>query len=322
MTDKIEPAPARGALKTIKWDGALISSAGVYDMPIDAYHSNNCAGPSISSSGLRIIEMESPLKYWDTSYLNPNRAPPESKKHFSFGHAVHTLMLGEEGFARQFALRPESIDGAAWQSNRTVCRQWIASKEAAGVSVITAAEIEDIRGIARALDRHPLVKMGLLNGEIEKSLVWKDEETGIFLKARPDALPVNADLVADLKTTSDISARGTRAAISDYGYHMQMALIGIGMAAVLDRKISDEDYVLIFVEKTRPYDINVKPLAAESIAFGRMQIRRALRKMADCLAKNEWPGVEDDGQTAWLPDYYRKRIEREIQDGLLDNMVA
>ena len=32
-----------------------ISEDGIYDLPIKLYHSNVCDGPSISSSGLRIL---------------------------------------------------------------------------------------------------------------------------------------------------------------------------------------------------------------------------------------------------------------------------
>ena len=99
------------ALPVIKWTPAMgkITTPGIYDLPIEVYHSDVTDGPSISSSGLRMIEDKSPLHYWDTSPLNPDREPQQDKPYFSLGRAVHTLILGEDGFATNYAVRPEEF---------------------------------------------------------------------------------------------------------------------------------------------------------------------------------------------------------------------
>ena len=314
VVEKLGQQPFRST----KWDGGKISTDGVYsDLPIDVYHSDACDGPSISSSGLRTIDIKSPAHYWDSSYLNPNRRPAAHRDSFTFGRAAHMLLLGEEGFARTFAVLPDEFPDFKTKA----AREWRDAQVAAGREVLTPKDLDVIKGIANSLAAHPLIMDGLLNGAVEHSIIWKDKETGIWLKSRPDALPVNADIVADLKTSASAGPQDVRRSIWEYGYHMQMALVGMGMEATLGRKLNDEDYVLVFVEKTPPYCINIKPIDPVAIFYGRRQIRRALRKFANCISKNEWPGYEDDGITAGLPKYIVERLEAEIKSGLLPEVA-
>lgn len=300
------------------WSGEKISAPGVYDIPIDAYHSDCCAGPSISSSGLRTIEARSLAHYWAGSYLNPAREPVAESAAFTLGRAAHHLLLGERGFAEQFVLRPAELHGEPWQGNRKACKAWLVEQAAHGKTVITEAQIANIRGMADALKRHPLVAGGLMNGEIERSLIWQDDETGVWLKARPDALPLNGEIVVDLKTTSDASPRAIAKSFSDYGYHQQLALISQGMKKVLGRKPGNDDFVLIFVESSAPWAVSVRPVDPQAIDYGRMLNRRALRKFADALARDDWPAYEADTSTLSLPRWATDNLELQIKSGLLD----
>jgi hypothetical protein len=311
-------AAKQAGLPLTKWDGQKIGQPGIYSLPIEFYHGDACVGPSISSSGLRTIESLTPKHFFNDSYLNPNRAPQKQKDAFDFGRAAHTLLLGESGFRDQFVVRPDIWD--SWRTNDA--KAWKASQIKAGKTVLDSDDIEAIKAIAESLQSDPLVSLGLLNGEIERSLIWQDKETGIWLKSRPDALPVNADIVADLKTTDRADPVSVRRTILDYGYHMQLALVGMGMKELLGRTLGNDDHVLVFVEKKAPFCVNVKPVDIEWIAAGRMQIRRALRTFADCLSKGEWPGWSDNGQTATAPDWFMKRMESEINSGLLPNAEA
>jgi hypothetical protein len=54
------------------------------------------------------------------------------------------------------------------------------------MTVLLPGQIEIIRGMHASLQAHPLITGGILDGAIEHSLIWQDEETGIWLKARGD----------------------------------------------------------------------------------------------------------------------------------------
>jgi hypothetical protein len=299
---------------------AKISEPGVYPISIEQYHSDCCAGPSISSSGLRKIVNESPAHYWCDSYLNPEREEDdEPADHFTLGQAAHMLLLGESGFKEKFAIRPETVAGKPWQGNRTECREWVREQRALGISVLKPEDIKTIRGMAKSLNADPLVKTGILTGRIEQSLIWKDKETGVWLKARPDALPTHEDCVGDIKTCASSDGHSCERSLDEYGYHIQLGLTGMGIKALTGHTLGNDAYVLVFVEKKKPYAVNVKIIDPASIHYGMMLARKAIRMFADCMAKGEWPGYADSGGYLGLPKYRTDKLEKDIKNGMLDD---
>jgi hypothetical protein len=104
---------------------AKISKAGVYTLSMADYHGQPTVGPSVSSSGLRAIFTKSPKHFWAKSSLNPKAKVQKDTESFVLGRAAHHLLLGEDDFSSLFIVRPEEIDGAAWQGNRTACKKWM-----------------------------------------------------------------------------------------------------------------------------------------------------------------------------------------------------
>lgn len=298
----------------VLWDGRTISAPGLFrNIPIDQYHLQLTESPSISSSGLRTIFNESPAHYFDTSYLNPRRAEKPESEAFRFGRACHHLLLGEADFGRYFVVRPAELNGAAWQGNRKDCKEWLAHCRDQGLTVLTPAEIEAIRGMAKGLAAEPLVQQGILSGLIEHSFVWKDEETGIWLKWRPDALPTDALDFSDLKSAADISDDGIETAIGRDGLHMQGALGAMACRAVLGTEMAS--FSLVFSEKARPHVARVKTLKPVDLELGERQVRAALRVFARCLDTGRWPGpggVQTDAEYVEIKPYHRGQIERRL----------
>ena len=291
-----------------------VREPGVYAIDIERYHGDCCMGPSISSSGLRTIELRSPAHYWATSYLNPERAEEDRSDALDFGQAAHTLLLGESGFRQRFAVRPDE-----WSDWRTkAAQEWRAGQRADGRTVLTPDQVAKIKAIAASLARHPLVRAGLLQGEVERSLIWKDA-SGVWLKSRPDVLPVSDGMAVDLKTAADASLPAMVRAINDKGYAMQGALTGIALKAVCGIEMTD--FVLVAVEKEPPYAVNVIPVDPNWIAFGRRQVRRAIDTFARCLEAKEWPAFEGEN-IAYLPEWLRKRLEQDSDIGALPQEAA
>lgn len=300
---------------------AKISKPGIYDaIPMADYHGDLCVGPSISSSGLRTIFTESPAHYFDKSYLNPDREDEEDKEAFVLGRAAHHLLLGEDDFSTQFIVRPEKIDGEPWHSNKTICKAWLKSQEKAGRTVLTAGQIEAIRGMARSLSKHPLIESGILNGKIEKSLVWKDRETGIWLKARPDAIPNDSGDVCDLKTTASIGFDLDNSA-SKLRYDMQAALTKWALREVLGLELSSFSFA--FVLKKRPHCCDVLTLHGEDIEQAEKDLRVALRVFARCVETGDWfgpAGTQSDAR--FLAFSSRVRENAEFRRNFLEREIA
>jgi len=298
----------------------LIDKNGLYDITMDTYHGQCTVGRSTSSTDLRRLFLESPAHCYAKSSINPDRKPQKNTEAFTLGRAAHHLLLGEAGYQDQFKMRPETLEGVAWQGNRTVCKKWLADQLNAGITVVTEDQVAAIRGMAASLATHPLVQAGIMNGQIEKSLIWKDEETGIWLKARPDAIPNDSGDFADLKTTSEIGYKLDNS-VWKYRYDMQAALVKMGAKACLG--IEMQEFSFIFVESTEPHSVDVLTLKASDIEAAEADIRTALRTMAYCIKTGDWfqpSGSQRDaryvniGSTA--RDFAKKRrefLEQEIQ---------
>lgn len=309
-------------MKVIRWNGEPISEPGIYaGVPMKAYHGQLTVTPSISSGGLRKIENESCAHYFAESYLNPDRVERADSEALIFGRATHHLFGGEDRFFEHFALQPATYpdsktgEDKPWHGGAKFCKQWAQVQRENDRTVVTEAQLQHIRGMAASLDRHPAIEAGLLKGEVERSIVWRDAKTGVWLKARPDVIPLDCDMIVDLKTCAAADHHSVCRAITEHGYHMQLALAYEGLLAVTGRRLTD--FILVFVEKTPPYAVSVKAVDTIDIEYGRRQLRRAIDKFARCLELNEWPAYEDEDIPATLQPHYRKRLADEAEQQLL-----
>jgi hypothetical protein len=287
-----------------------IAAPGVYhSLSMEDYHSDVCVGPSISSSGLRTIFSKSPAHYWVESPLNPNRIEPKETEAFTLGRAAHHLLLGEDDFSTLFIVRPDELGGKPWQGNRTECKAWCEKHEAAGRTVLKGEQIEQVRGMGRSLAAHPLVAAGILNGDIEQSIIFQDKATGVYVKVRPDAIPNSSGDFADLKTSADIGDELDRA-VSSYRYDMQAALTGLACREVLGREMTSFSFV--FVEKTPPHCVDVLTLAPDDIELAEKDLRVALDTFAWCLESGNWfgpGGHQSDARFVRISEWAKQRAE-------------
>lgn len=294
-----------------------IRAPGAYDIPIDAYHSQICDGPSISSSGLRKIREKSPAHFWATSDLNPDRIIEEPNKALNFGKAAHALLLESKLPEAEFALTPFSggynvnDNKNGWKAGEK--REWKEQQEAAGKAIVSADDLAVITQMAEALGKHHLVRDGILRGDVERSLFWKPdfadkdgEVPDVWLKARPDVVPHDT-IIADYKTAEDASVNKMIRVVADRGYHMQLAMMADGIENVLGRTI--EQAALIVQEKKPPYVVAVRFLHQSYLIAGRMEYRAATHTFNECLKRNEWPGYPD--ADLHVPGWLEKKLENE-----------
>jgi hypothetical protein len=309
-------------VKVIPWDGQRISVPGIYsNMPLAHYHRGDiCDGPSISSSGLRLMR-KGPAYFWDKSALNPLRdASDDDNEAYILGRAAHHVICREVGFSKHFVIHSDKApDGKAWHGNNKSCVAWIKLQKEQGKTVLSPKQAEQIRGMAVRLGQTTLVRKGILDGYIEHSLFWRDKETGVWLKARPDIVPSSSGDYADLKTTQSVAYLDIQRAIDPdlgYGYIMQGALILEG-ARALDMEVNS--FSLVWVEKNRPHCTRVSTLIDEDIMRGARCNRLALRAFHTCFINKSWPGPGDDREDAeylGLSDRARERIDEQLKLGL------
>lgn len=317
-------------------DGQQVTEPGAYRCSMAWYHSQGiCPGPSISSSGLRKIWSEGPWAFWSQSDLNPNRYPAkEPSPALILGRAAHSLILGDEVFSETFTYypkdaprRPTSAQIAAFERTskwsdaaKEGAEFWEAfERENAGKTLLSQDQIEALLRMAENIQREPLAKTLLMEGGLpEVSLIWQDEATGIWVKSRPDMLPKDGADGSDLKTFS--SRGGSRKltvqkAITERGYHSQMALVQEGVERVFG--LPTDDYALVFSETVIPHEVIVAQVDLESLHIGRIQNRHALNVFARCLKSGHWPYSVEGVMKYTVPPSIAGRIYELQQNGEL-----
>lgn len=306
--------------EVLQWNGRVITEPGIYKgVPLDVYHSAELFGgkPALSSSGLRKIAHYSPAHYWCESPYNPKRVPQKDKQHFRLGRAVHHLAGGEKFFATQFVIQPSEIyspkDGAMvpWNGNRTVCREWRAEQQDRGLTILSTEDAERVKGMALALGSHPAVQQGLLRGQVEHSYFWKDAETGIWLKWRPDNTPVGSLDFVDIKTTTDVRHLALMRTLASYAYYQQGSL---GRAACRELLAGEmKSFTLFFIESEPPYCWALMEVKEYLLAMGEMLDRMALRSAAKCWQDGYWPGPHEDIGYLEIPQPEVEAIRTKLQ---------
>lgn len=306
----------------IDWDGKTITKPGLYrSVPMAAYHSGTiCDGPSVSGGGLRKIFSESPARYYWSCPYNPKREEEPVSAAIILGGAAHHLLMGERWFSKHYVIRPDELmdpktgEMKAWQGNRTVCKDWLAAQAAKNLIVLTDVQIEDVKGMAMSLGNHPLVQAGILRGLIEHSLFWKDDETGIWLKSRPDAIPTDAGDFCNLKTARSLQWYDLQRSISDYGYHMGAAMEREAARKVLGIEMAS--YSLVCVESTGPWCVRIVQLKPADLDLGMDQNRVALKAFAHGIKTGDWPGPgghRDDAAFIDLTERYRELAKSRLE---------
>lgn len=317
-------------------DGQIIDKPGLYRMSMAWYHSQCCAGPSVSSSGLRTVITESPYHFWMQSDLNPDRFPEkEPSDALILGRAAHALILGDEVFDDHFIYvpadaprRPTAAQVAAFERNG----KWSEAAapgaafwedfdaRADGRMMLTDTQVEHIRHMAEAINANPEAHQVLVSPFTEISMIWQDV-TGLWVKSRPDTIPTNGADFGDLKTFSPRSKNIKRAvhqAITDHRYDMQLALAVTGAEQTMGRTASD--CALVMAQVGVPYTVTPVRIDAEALYWAKVMNRHALDLIAKGLETGHWPQPVEGFLDYSLPDSITARYAELQGDGELPNV--
>ena len=273
-----------------------ITKDGVYsDISLERYHNDLTlfdGEPSVSKSALKHMlppHGGSPKKFWGHWKYNPDHVEMKSTTPLAFGRAAHCLMLGDEIFNEKFVLRPDKVEGKAWHSNRTACKEWLAVQSEQRLTIVTSEQIKRIRLMSDDAKEYPLIKeAGLLNGKVEQTMVARDPKTGIWLKVRPDNEPENLDGVfSDLKTTSSMDEDFLQRQLFDSGYYIQGAATRT-VCKLLGRPF--ESFVFVYVLNDEVPDTAHVELSPFELDRGERAIRWCLDQIRHGLDTGDWPG--------------------------------
>ena len=314
----------------------FITKPGAYfDIDMSDYHRNPhlLPGPSLSSSGAKAILEKSPFHFWADSPLNPNRSPENDKPHFAVGKAAHDLILLGGDWEDEYYTLPE---GFAFNKTRMFAEEIEAAKFARdemGKTLIKHEDMELVKRIADRISGSEDALNALRNGKPEVTLAWQDEETGVWLRARPDFLPNSVILGQDVRAVPDLkfmagshcSPAGFSKAIANFGYHQSAAFYDAGIEAIYGE--SPNYWLFIVVEKDEPHSVSIYQLPKPDLERGKAQNRVAIRTFAECLNRGvearHWPAFTAEPEVIGLPGWARHAIDTHgsLQQAALVNAL-
>lgn len=332
-----KPVPAQSAPGFLPYvEGVLISAPGAYrDVPADAYHDRElCDAPSISGTGLKILGGEkgqrtkgqTPRHFFERSTLNPNRKKPKETDALRLGRAFHDALLLPSAFATDYHFLPEGFSRSATKKFAAEIEDADAAIED-GLSVLKTTEVAWLHAMVAALRADELIRPLMDEGEAEVTLTWKDKETGVWLRARPDWIRPTLDVGINFKTDADASFAGFSKSIGKFGYAQGAALEMDGCEAVFGE--IPRTYLHPVIEKPTLTDFEdgdfiataLWELPPEDIERGRWLNRQAIRLFADCLSSGTWPSYTPQAEPCGLPGYSRHVIDQGGAGEMPDDQI-
>jgi hypothetical protein len=212
-----------------------------------------------------------------------------------FGNAIHCAVLEPERFAREYVIAPDFGD-CRKRDNKLARDAW--RRENARATVLRNADGLATLGMIRSVVAHPLVAALFEGGVEEATLRWDDEPTGLACKGRVDLYRQDLATAIDVKSTTDASPSAFRRDLWTYGYYRQDAFYRAGFRAL---GAPVDHFVFVCVEKSPPHAVALYAIDADALERGTRDNDVLLARLADHVARDEWPGYPESIQTLQLP---------------------
>jgi hypothetical protein len=277
---------------------SALSPGIYYDYPEALYHSAELG--VASQTGLKILG-RSPL-HFKTWVEARGREETDSLR---IGRAVHCLLLEPRRFKREYAIMPKDLGDPGtghFRTKEAKARRdaWLA--ERGGAPVLDESECRQVRGMCESVLAHPKARMLLEESLSEVTLRWTDAITGVKCKARLDSYSPELDAIVDLKSCEDAGEASFIRSVERYRYHHQNGFY-VTALCTLEQREEASSFAFIPVEKSPPYACAVYELDAAAVDLARETIAARLELLAECLAKNAWPGPSQEIRRLSLPPW-------------------
>jgi exodeoxyribonuclease VIII len=261
----------------------------IYDLPDTAYHATKAL---IGKHSLDIFA-RSPAHYYATL-----DAEDEARTDaLNIGSAFHVAVLEPDLYKHKVLVLPD-LDMRS-SKNRDL-RDRIIADDGEGKVHLKAAHEPLIEAMAKSVRQHPAARKLLARGRPEVTAYWTDPETGLRGKSRADWLSDLDGVFVDLKSALSAAPGEFARAAANNRYHVQDAYYS---RAFEENGIHIEHFVFIVVEKEPPYVTSCFQLDVTARLKGEELYMDELRRMAECRAKNHWPGYGDGVIDLSLPGW-------------------
>lgn len=249
--------------------------------------------PGISSSGIRDL-LRSPAHYYYKYYVSQDELETSAMR---FGNLVHTALLEPDRYNNNVMLEPKFDKRTKQGKIEYDTYKLNLGKEAI---LVTEDEMKAVIAIRDNFYSMPFLNKLFGSGEAEKSCFWKDDESGIVCKSRPDWLRWDG-VICDIKTTSDASSSAFKRSIVTYGYHVQAAWNLNAVKMVSGKK--PKHYIFIAIENKAPYQIAAYILDDASEDLGWDQCQKAMSLLKHSVETSSFDGYQNDIEMIGVPDW-------------------
>ncbi|MFG6567365.1 PD-(D/E)XK nuclease-like domain-containing protein [Sulfitobacter sp. 1A13679] len=302
----------------------------------EEYHT----GPGVSKSSLDVVD-KSPAHFKQSRLAGYKKSTPAQKR----GTMFHTIVLEPETFWDCYAKPFEEPAGALKTADDIKSRlkelglptngtkpvltdrlreadpdvifldeAKAAYADAVGKKeIITEEELATVEAMRDAVMAHP--RAGKLfapkSGVAELSCYWKDQETGVLCRCRPDWWRFDGKIV-DLKSAADASPEGFEASMAKWSYYKQDPFYLDGASEAVKQgpdhgMPAPTAFIFVACEPEAPHAVGVYVLGQEEREIGRRHYRKSLETYAECEAKDEWPAYSDRIEPIGLPGWFLRK---------------
>lgn len=254
---------------------------------------------------------------WAYHRLNDDHKPTDAMK---FGTAFHAYLLGTSDVVSL----PE---GESFRSKDN--QKWRDEQLEAGNIIVSYNDMQLLKRMKEGIEQTSLMPeypdyMEIIEqGTKEQCIEWKDRQTGLMLKAKPDLIPVSTDYLVDLKTAQKADAESFAKEVINYGYHIQTVFYRAAVAAckpdAFDRGSKAPSTMQFWVfEKTdacdwQPFSISddnpITNLAATSIRQALLGIALMVKKAKEEGYAENTPDPVDAAAKYALRHGFNKKVK-------------
>ena len=254
---------------------------------------------------------------WAYHRLNDDHKPTDA---MTFGTAFHAYLLGTSDVVSL----PE---GESFRSKDN--QKWRADQLEAGNIIVSYNDMQLLKRMKEGIEQTSLMPeypdyMEIIEqGTKEQCIEWKDRQTGLMLKAKPDLIPAGTDYLVDLKTAQKADAESFAKEVINYGYHIQTVFYRAAVAAckpdAFDRGSKAPSTMQFWVfEKTdacdwQPFSISddnpITNLAATSIRQALLGIALMVKKAKEEGYAENTPDPVDAAAKYALRHGFNKKVK-------------
>lgn len=261
----------------------LMEANTLVEIPAAEYH----ADKDVVGHSALVEMLRSPQHFWHR--LNALFEPTPA---MALGTAVHTAVLEPAKFAAEYSVAPK-FDRRT-KDGKEAYAQWQAAN--VGKLFITDEEMATCHAIVGAIAQHQAAAEALGGSLNEMSYFWRDAETGVRCRIRPDALVVDEageiQAIVDLKTCRDASAGKFARTIAERGYDLQAAFYVDGLSKLLGRRVP---FYFLAAETYAPHGVALYSTGERTFEVGRSKYKAALQMVQWCRENNRWPSYQPFG---------------------------